>query len=103
MGIGNESTVYPTLVIVIVCYISHLFLGLYGISLVGVGAICNLPATLTIEIFAPIIENVSKIIEHCESGKFKEADDKDDENMNSNRNKKGNKVNSAMNRYRALH
>jgi len=63
LGIGMESTFVSVLVVAAAIYVGYLFLGFYGISLVGMGMLATTGIIMALDTFGPIADNAQGMVE----------------------------------------
>lgn len=68
LALGYNSTIVPIISIMVASYISHKFLGFYGVALSALGMLANLPIGLAIDGYGPISDNAGGIAEMAELG-----------------------------------
>ena len=69
LALGYLSTVVPVLCIGVSAYLSHKFLGMFGIALAALGMLSNLAIGLAIDAYGPISDNAGGIAEMSKLGK----------------------------------
>lgn len=68
LALGYFSTVVPVLSIGVAAYLSHKFLGMFGIALAALGMLSNLAIGLAIDAYGPISDNAGGIAEMSKLG-----------------------------------
>ncbi len=68
LALGYMSTVVPVLCIGASAYLSHKFLGMFGIALAALGMLSNLCIGLAIDAYGPICDNAGGIAEMAHLG-----------------------------------
>lgn len=68
LALGYMSTVIPVLCIGVSAYLSHKFLGMFGIALAALGMLSNLAIGLAIDAYGPISDNAGGIAEMSKLG-----------------------------------
>lgn len=66
LALGYLSTIIPVAVLCLICYYSHTMLGYYGVALVALGMLSNLPICLAIDSYGPVSDNAGGIAEMAE-------------------------------------
>jgi H(+)-translocating pyrophosphatase len=65
LSLGYMSNIIPTILITISLYLSYVYAGMFGISLAAIGMLSNLPITLAIDGFGPIVDNAAGLATMC--------------------------------------
>lgn len=68
IALGNLSTIIPVIIIAITSFVSHTYLGMFGVSLAALGMLSTLAIGLTIDAYGPVSDNAGGIAEMCELG-----------------------------------
>lgn len=68
LALGYMSTVVPVLCIGVSAYLSHKFLGMFGIAMAALGMLSNLCIGLAIDAYGPISDNAGGIAEMAKLG-----------------------------------
>ncbi len=63
LGLGMESTFVSTIVVCLAILLGYLFLGFYGISLVGMGMLATTGIIMSLDTFGPIADNAQGMCE----------------------------------------
>jgi len=68
LALGHLSTVIPVIFLAATAFVSHTFLGMFGIALAALGMLSTLPVGLAIDAYGPVSDNAGGIAEMCNLG-----------------------------------
>lgn len=66
IALGNWSVILPVIALAVASYVSHIFLGMFGVALAALGMLANLAICLAIDAYGPVADNAGGLATMCE-------------------------------------